>query len=803
MNFLRLHQQNIMLFLSGVCFILAILSILTNTLGKKRRYALIQLEFVASLLLIMDRFAYQYRGNVSTLGYWMVRISNFAVYLLSIGVVYQFNSYLIDLFTHEGKLEKTPRRLRCVQVFCIIGVVMLIISQFTGLYYTFDEYNRYQRSSIFILSYLFTLGCLLLQLDTIFEYAHRISKNIAVLLVTFTLFPLLAAILQLFCYGLSLINITLVGETILLFLFVLFDMNKTVEKANTLKIEFLQEEQKTTQIMFEQTATALANAIDAKDVYTHGHSMRVAEYSRQIAVLAEKDEKFCQDVYFAGLLHDVGKIGIPNDIINKNGKLTDEEFAEIKKHPVIGKQILSSISKSPYLSIGANYHHERYDGRGYPDGLKGEDIPELARIIAVADAYDAMTSKRSYRDPIPQDKVREEIVKGMGNQFDPAFAKLMLHMIDLDTEYELKEHEEVKELGGKNELNCAEFRSQKSEGILLTRHPIKLRIHSRADKVIAGENTIPSFIVFDSLDSRVHETETKRREMLYKEYAIIRFDGKITEGCARKIKSEIIPAEAYKTKAPSKQELFAEYKKGLTYEIESVKYKDHILIVISNKFQSLRITIALPDSTHYAYLCLTGEQCLINNVEMAKASQEITQDYIPRIAEEISYIKDQPVGDIPNLQIDGWRTDASIGIPVKDKMSISFHSKSLPSARLIWHCPFICMFYSEDKKINGKGYREFVVVRLDGENWEDNQQAKNTILINKNDDFDGWESWKALNKEGMDCKIEFHREGNKITVITENGGIAIKSTTTLKADAPEVYLALTGDQVAITNIKIK
>ena len=113
MEFLRLHQQSIMLFLSGVCFVLAILSFLTNTLNKKRRRALVILEFVASLLLIMDRFAYQYRGNVSTLGYWMVRISNFAVFFLSIAIIYHFNAYLIDLFTNEGKLPRVPRRLRC------------------------------------------------------------------------------------------------------------------------------------------------------------------------------------------------------------------------------------------------------------------------------------------------------------------------------------------------------------------------------------------------------------------------------------------------------------------------------------------------------------------------------------------------------------------------------------------------------------------------------------------------------------------------------------------------------------------
>ena len=139
--------------------------------------------------------------------------------------------------------------------------------------------------------------------------------------------------------------------------------------------------------LFGQTAEALASAIDAKDSYTNGHSRRVAEYSRKIAEEAGKSEEECERVYFAALLHDVGKIGVPIEILTKKGRLTEEEFEQIKLHPVMGGQILSSIRQSPWLSIGARYHHERCDGRGYPEGLKGTDIPEIARIIAVADAY--------------------------------------------------------------------------------------------------------------------------------------------------------------------------------------------------------------------------------------------------------------------------------------------------------------------------------------------------------------------------------------------------------------------------------
>ena len=207
-------------------------------------------------------------------------------------------------------------------------------------------------------------------------------------------------------------------------------------------------EKKTQQVMAQheklerismQIATTLSGAIDAKDTYTNGHSTRVAEYSREIARRAGLSEKAQEDIYMIGLLHDVGKIGVPDAIINKQAKLTDEEYAIIKTHPAMGANILKNITEFPKLSTGARWHHERYDGKGYPDGLAAEDIPIEARIIAVADAYDAMSSRRSYRDVLPQEVVREEVQKGIGTQFDPVFADIMLTMIDEDTEYQMRE----------------------------------------------------------------------------------------------------------------------------------------------------------------------------------------------------------------------------------------------------------------------------------------------------------------------------------------------------------------------------
>lgn len=182
---------------------------------------------------------------------------------------------------------------------------------------------------------------------------------------------------------------------------------------------------------------ALVKTIDAKDPYTNGHSIRVAEYTRMLAEQAYTDSDELHNIYNIALLHDIGKIGIPDSIISKPGKLTDEEYNIIKGHTLTGAKILSEIKSAPELIYGAKYHHERYDGKGYPCGLKGEEIPEVSAIIAVADAYDAMTSNRSYRKLLPQETVKQEIEKGLGTQFNPKWGKIMLKLIEKDKDYKM------------------------------------------------------------------------------------------------------------------------------------------------------------------------------------------------------------------------------------------------------------------------------------------------------------------------------------------------------------------------------
>ena len=430
MLFLQEHQLNIMLFMSGICGILAVLTAIPRTLSPKRKSILAMIEVASMFLLLFDRAAYLYRGDLSELGGMMVRFSNGMVYFMQVFIPHLVTRYMYDLFREEGRLGFTPKRLRICEGLFFAGTALVIISQFTGLYYTFDEMNNYQRAPGFVLCYIIPLAMVVLQESVLIQYRDRLDRVLAAAMIISIALPTLMSFVQIFCYGLSLTNITMVFMVIVFFIYALSEMNRSVEQAQRNEIESYKEAERRERIMFEQTSEALANAIDAKDRYTHGHSARVALYSRKIAERAGYSKEQCGQVYYAALLHDIGKIGIHEDILNKEGKLSDEEFAEIKKHPVYGYQILSGIHQSPYLSIGAHYHHERYDGRGYPDGLSGEEIPEFARIISVADAYDAMTSSRSYREPIPAEKVREELVKGMGTQFDPRFAKIMLEMID-------------------------------------------------------------------------------------------------------------------------------------------------------------------------------------------------------------------------------------------------------------------------------------------------------------------------------------------------------------------------------------
>jgi HD-GYP domain-containing protein (c-di-GMP phosphodiesterase class II) len=177
---------------------------------------------------------------------------------------------------------------------------------------------------------------------------------------------------------------------------------------------------------------ALTSAVDAKDAYTCGHSERVALLSRRLAKEIRLPDNQVDRIYMAGLLHDVGKIGVPEAVLQKTGRLTPEEFEQMKKHPGVGARILADIKQVEDIIPGVLHHHERFDGKGYPAGLSGHNIPLMGRIICLADCFDAMTSNRTYRRALPLEVALSEIRRCSGTQFDPALAEAFLR-IGLDT----------------------------------------------------------------------------------------------------------------------------------------------------------------------------------------------------------------------------------------------------------------------------------------------------------------------------------------------------------------------------------
>ena len=186
------------------------------------------------------------------------------------------------------------------------------------------------------------------------------------------------------------------------------------------------------QKLFLSTTTALAAAIDAKDHYTHGHTGRVTNLSLGIAkILSRKhnlSQKFMDNLYIASLLHDIGKIGVPESILNKPGPLNEEERKKMQEHSVIGTTILQPISELEEAISTVKYHHEKYDGTGYPEGLKGEQIPLSAAIVAAADAFDAMTSDRPYRRALSKEEAIKEVERQSGKQFHPEVADALIQL---------------------------------------------------------------------------------------------------------------------------------------------------------------------------------------------------------------------------------------------------------------------------------------------------------------------------------------------------------------------------------------
>lgn len=429
MEFLRYHQLNIMLILIGVCAVITILTYLTRSIGGRKKWTLICMDIGAMLLLVADRCAYLYRGDVSSVGFYMVRISNFLVFLLFLLILFPFNEYLVELFLSDGKIEKIPKRLGATRILILIGAVLLVVSQFTDFYYSFDAINRYQREPGFIVCYIIPLLIFFLQLSVIIQFRSYLNKKIVFSLLLFTILPLVSSIIQLFAYGISLTDMTMVGMVVVLYVIALSDMNERVEKAGRLEVELLKKQHGQIQDIFDQTIQAVAKAIDMKDHYSKGHSFRVAGYTAMLTRELGYDEDTVERYYNCAVLHDIGKIPVSEELLNKPGRLSAEEFEKIKSHTSEGFEILKDIYTLPELAQAAESHHERPDGKGYPNGLSQNDIPRVAQIIAVADTFDAMCSDRPYRSRMNFERAVEIIKDVRGTQLTDDVVDAFLRLV--------------------------------------------------------------------------------------------------------------------------------------------------------------------------------------------------------------------------------------------------------------------------------------------------------------------------------------------------------------------------------------
>ena len=321
-----------------------------------------------------------------------------------------------------------------IQALLIINFALLLTNPITHLVFEYDAKGNYIHNVLFVpVAYgfpilFFAIGCVYMFVHWKKYKTSQIYSMIGAIIGIGTLF-----LLQMFFFDNVLITFFAASLGVLIIYVSLEspDYERLLETMEQLRESQAREAAAVAkERLSKEIMLALSQAVDAKDHYTNGHSARVAKYAKELAKELGKSEKEWEDIYSLGLLHDVGKIGVPEEILNKKGKLTNEEFAEIKKHTVAGYNILSTITEIPGLSTGARWHHERYDGKGYPDGLKGEEIPEEARIICVADCYDAMTSKRVYSTPKSKEEVRTEIIRCSGTQFDPKIAEKMIALID-------------------------------------------------------------------------------------------------------------------------------------------------------------------------------------------------------------------------------------------------------------------------------------------------------------------------------------------------------------------------------------
>ena len=429
-----------------ICLILLFYQLIERRSNNKTNKWFTFMILCNSAMLVGDLCDWTLGGIPGAFPYYAQGIFSIVVYFAASGLLlFSLYGWLISYI--RQKIDISPNWLRVGIALSAIQVLIALAAPIIRIAYI-DADNYYQRGKLFPLTQVCPYIVYVLSFYLMIRYRRAFKKRERIYLGIFIVIPLFAELIQVMTYKYSTLNVACSLGLIMVFTFIQSERKLDDEYKVRGQIidenKRLEELQQYQENLSSQLIDVLCSTVEAKDQYTRGHSQRVAQYAREIMYRMGGDEKVLQEVYYIGLLHDVGKISIDDSIINKKGRLTEEEYEQIKLHTVAGYQILKHVDVIPDLAIGARWHHERYDGTGYPNGLAGDNIPLIARVISVADAYDAMTSNRSYHKIMPQSVVREEISRGMGRQFDPAIARIMLEMIDEDIQYDMKQSNQNK-----------------------------------------------------------------------------------------------------------------------------------------------------------------------------------------------------------------------------------------------------------------------------------------------------------------------------------------------------------------------
>ena len=349
---------------------------------------------------------------------------------------------LVLVFAYLGEYLKGVRTGTYMLVFYLVTVIPALIC--LGLYFR-DKSSRYLRYYILI-GYSIMYVFVLLTGNTTMVFTYIFPLLTLIVLYHQPRLVLLMGIVSLLANIAYDVRLYLEGEITLKnsrdieiqlalivmcfgFLYVASRMYDNIQRKNTEYLQEIEEKNKEIQRVTLEAISTIANIIDAKDEYTKGHSQRVADYASELAKRLGYSEEALENVRYIALLHDIGKIGIPDSVLKKTARLSDQEFEVMKQHVDIGNRILHDNTVIKDLFKGAKYHHERYDGKGYTEGLQGEEIPEVARIICIADSYDAMTSSRVYRPRMTEEQAIQQLLENSGSQFDPDMIKVFVQML--------------------------------------------------------------------------------------------------------------------------------------------------------------------------------------------------------------------------------------------------------------------------------------------------------------------------------------------------------------------------------------